>query len=54
MLSKKGSNFWEGENEALYFCDWIYVLKNEILRKQILAKAHKNRYTIHPGEVKMY
>jgi hypothetical protein len=24
------------------------------LRKQILDEAHKSRYSIHPGEVKMY
>jgi ABC-type sugar transport system ATPase subunit len=41
MLGKENSDFKEGENEMLCFCDRIYVLDNGNLRKQILGEAHK-------------
>jgi hypothetical protein len=37
-----------------YFRDRICVPNEESLRKQILEEAHKSRYAIHRGEVKMY
>jgi hypothetical protein len=54
MLSKEGSDYREEENGMLYFHDRIYVPNEEDLRKQILEEAHKSRYAIHPGKVKMY
>jgi hypothetical protein len=54
MLSKKETDFRQGKNGMLYFCDWICVLNEENLRKQILGEIHKSRYVIHLGEVKMY
>jgi hypothetical protein len=38
----------------LYFRERICVPNDEALRKHILEEAHKSRYSIQPGEVKMY
>jgi hypothetical protein len=38
----------------MYFRKKICMSNAEALRKQILEEAHKSRYSIHPGEVKMY
>jgi hypothetical protein len=54
MLGKAECDFREGENEALYFHDRICVLSTGDLRKQILEEAHKSKFAIYPGEVKMY
>jgi hypothetical protein len=54
ILEKERSDFQEGENETLYYCNRISVSNDETLRKQILAEVHKSRYTIHLHEVKMY
>jgi hypothetical protein len=54
MLSKEGSDYREGENEALYFRARICMRNDEIVRNQILAEAHRSRYTIHSGKVKVY
>jgi hypothetical protein len=54
MLSKEQTDFRERENGSLHFRNRICVLDNETLRKQILAEVQWSRYTIHPGEVKMY
>jgi hypothetical protein len=53
MLSMEGSDFWEIKDGVLYFRDRISVPGDETLRKQILTEAHKRKYTIHQGEVKM-
>jgi hypothetical protein len=54
MMSKKGPDFLEKEDDSLYFPDRICMPGNETLKKQILAEAHKSKYAMHPGEVKMY
>jgi hypothetical protein len=54
LLSKEGTDFKEGEYGMLYFRERICVLDVGQLRKQILNEAHKSKYAIHPGEVKMY
>jgi len=38
----------------LLFQDWVCVPNDVRIREEILAKAHKSRYTIHPDTAKMY
>jgi hypothetical protein len=47
MLRKEGTDFREGENGMMNFCERICVLNDEALRKLILEEAHKSRYSIH-------
>jgi hypothetical protein len=54
MFSKVGTDFREGENGMMYFREQIFIPNNKALRKQILDEANNRRYSIHPGEVKMY
>jgi hypothetical protein len=43
MLSKEESEYREGENRGLYFRDHVCVSNNEIIKKRILAEAHRSR-----------
>jgi hypothetical protein len=54
MLEEENFGFKDGENGMLYISDRVCMLNNGDLKKQILGEAHKSRYAIHPGEVKMY
>nr|GEV68256.1 hypothetical protein [Tanacetum cinerariifolium] len=42
------------EDESLYFMDRIWVLLVRGVRTIIMDEAHKTRYSVHPGEDKMY
>ncbi|GJW52704.1 putative reverse transcriptase domain-containing protein [Tanacetum coccineum] len=42
------------EDESLYFIDRIWVPLVGDVRMVILNKAHKSRYSVHPGADKMY
>ncbi|XP_077248532.1 uncharacterized protein LOC143888109 [Tasmannia lanceolata] len=46
--------FSVGEDGCLFFKDRICVPAKEEIRRDILDEAHKSRYTIHPGNTKMY
>lgn len=39
---------------ALRFKEWLCVPSVEELRKEIMDKAHKFTYVVHPGVTKMY
>jgi hypothetical protein len=53
MLSKENTEFKEREDWTLYFQERICVPDVGQLRKHILDEAHKSKYSIYPGEVKM-
>jgi hypothetical protein len=53
----------EGDTTVNYFCEdakrtsWFkdqLVPRKEYLKKKILDEAHTSRYSIHPGNTKMY
>lgn len=48
------SCFTQDENGVLYFKNRIVVPKDMDLRKTILDEAHLSRFSIHPGNNKMY
>ncbi|KAA3466088.1 reverse transcriptase [Gossypium australe] len=40
-------------NDCLWFCNWIYVLKNAELKRMILCEAHNGPFAMHPGSAKI-
>ena len=42
-----------GFEGILKFRDWIVVLRNEELRREILEEAHRSKYTVHLDSNKM-
>ncbi|KAK9045728.1 hypothetical protein V6N11_051636 [Hibiscus sabdariffa] len=54
LNAKQNSNFSVKSDGLLYFKDRMCVLKDEGLRKEMLDKAHRTSFSIHPGSVKMY
>jgi hypothetical protein len=54
MLSKRELDFRENNQGILYFRERICVPNVSSLRKHILEEAHRGKYTIHSGDVKMY
>jgi hypothetical protein len=53
-MKRRNSEFRVDENGVMHFRDRICISDNMELKKKILDEAHKSRYTIHPGESKMY
>nr|XP_043639069.1 uncharacterized protein LOC122610141 [Erigeron canadensis] len=53
-LRGMGAQFEQREDVAIYFADRLWVPMFGGLRKLIMDKAHKSRYSIHPGMDKMY
>jgi len=50
----KSPRFIVHENRTLRFQSCLCLPRNEELRKQILEEAHNTRYSVHPGDTKMY
>ena len=50
----KAACFHQDSEGVLWFNNRLVVPKDLELRKQILAEAHRSRYSIHPGSNKMY
>jgi hypothetical protein len=46
--------FRQDADRVLWFKDRLVVLKDFELRRKIMDKAHRSRYSIHPGTNKMY
>jgi hypothetical protein len=46
--------FHVDEESTLWFKDHLVVPKNHELRKKIFDEAHTSKYSIHPGNTKMY
>jgi hypothetical protein len=46
--------FHQDSEGVLWFRNWLVVPKDLKLRKRILDEAHLSRYSIHPGNNKMY
>jgi hypothetical protein len=46
--------FHEDAEGTLWFKERLVVPKREALMKKILDEAHTSRYSIHPGNTKMY
>lgn len=53
-LEKKRPNFHVTEDGVLKFNWCLCVPNNEQLKEEILTKAHRSNYNIHPGNTKMY
>jgi hypothetical protein len=49
----RGPEFMEDEQGTIWFKDWIWVPKIDILHETILKEAHDSDYSIHPGSTKM-
>ena len=49
-----GSRFKEDSEGLLFFDERVCVPDCRELKQEILMEAHESRYSIHPGEVKMY
>jgi hypothetical protein len=46
--------FCEDAEGTLWFKERLVVPRREALKKKILDEAHTSRYSIHPGNTKMY
>jgi hypothetical protein len=46
--------FYEDADGTLWFKDRLVVPRKEALERKILDEAHTSRYSIHPGNTKMY
>jgi hypothetical protein len=46
--------FRENAEGTLWFNDRLVVPTKESLKKKVLDEAHASRYSIHPGNTKMY
>jgi hypothetical protein len=46
--------FYVDEKDTLWFKDHLVVPKNHGLCKKIFNGAHTSKYSIHPGNTKMY
>jgi hypothetical protein len=53
-MKRRNHEFRVDNFGVMYFKDQLYVPNDEELKKKILDETHKSRYTIHPGETKMY
>ncbi|KAI6680471.1 hypothetical protein NL676_034352 [Syzygium grande] len=51
---KRKSDFQVSENGILKFRGRMCVLDDVELKEEILSKAHKSNYSIHPSSTKMY
>ena len=54
FLGKFNESFSLGGDGVLKYQGRLYVLEVDRLRVPILEEAHKSRYSIHPGSIKMY
>ena len=43
-----------GSDGIMRFRDRVFIPKDEMIKKEILKEAHCSRYTVHPGNNKMY
>jgi hypothetical protein len=51
---RKVASFHEDVIGTLWFKERLVVPKKEVLKKKILDEVHTSRYSIHPGNTKMY
>ena len=42
------------ENGGIYFLNRLFVPNDAQLREEVMREAHHSRFTVHPGETKMY
>jgi hypothetical protein len=54
MKAGKANCFQKDDQGIVWFNNCIVVPKNDEVRQQILDEAHLSRYSIHPGNTKMY
>ena len=43
-----------GSDGIMRFWNRVFIPKDEMIKKEILKEAHCSRYTVHPGNNKMY
>ena len=41
-------------NSGIYFLNKLYVPNDAQLKEEVMKEAHHSRFTVHPGETKMY
>ena len=41
-------------NSEIYFLNKLYVPNDAQLKEEVMKEAHHSRFTVHPGETKMY
>ena len=46
--------FQRKEDGSIWFKDRLWVPSDPETREELLAEAHKSKYTIHPGSTKMF
>ncbi|XP_069145940.1 uncharacterized protein [Solanum lycopersicum] len=54
VLNKNNESFSQGEDGVLRYQERLCVLDVDGLRDKIMDEAHGSRYSIHPGDTKMY
>ena len=54
MVSETGANWSMHVDGSIRFKGRLCVPRNVELKNEILAHAHRAKYTIHPGSTKMY
>ena len=54
VLSKSNKSFYQGENGVLTNQGRLFIPDVDGLRKLIMQEAHVFRYSIQPGDTKMY
>jgi hypothetical protein len=52
--ANKANCFRRDNQSIVWFNNHIVVPKDDEIRHQILDEAHVSRYSIHPGNTKMY
>jgi hypothetical protein len=51
---KKGSDFHLDNEGLLYFKGRCCISNQEDIKQEILAEAHQSKFSMHPGEIKIY
>ena len=39
---------------SLRYRGWVMILQSEVLREEIFREFHCSRFTVYPGDMKMY